>query len=95
MGRESSVGIATRYGLDGPEIETRWGARFSALVQTDPVAYPSFCTMGTGTLPGVKWPGCGADHAPPSRCRGHERVELYIYPPFGPPWPIIGRIFTF
>ena len=25
MGRDSSVCIATRYGLDGPEIESRWG----------------------------------------------------------------------
>jgi hypothetical protein len=25
----SSVGIATGYGLDGPGIESRWGARFS------------------------------------------------------------------
>jgi hypothetical protein len=24
-GRNSSVGIATRYGLDGPGIESRWG----------------------------------------------------------------------
>jgi hypothetical protein len=24
-----SVGIATGYGLDGPEIETRWGRDFS------------------------------------------------------------------
>ena len=24
VGRDSSVGIATRYGLDGPEIESRW-----------------------------------------------------------------------
>jgi hypothetical protein len=34
VGRDSSVGIATRYGLDGPAIESRWGARFSAPVQT-------------------------------------------------------------
>ena len=32
VGRDSSVGIATRYGLDGPGIESRWGARFSAPV---------------------------------------------------------------
>ena len=32
-GRDSSVGIATRYGLDGQGIESRWGARFSATVQ--------------------------------------------------------------
>jgi hypothetical protein len=25
MGRDSSVGIATHYGLDGPGIESRWG----------------------------------------------------------------------
>ena len=26
--RDSSVGIATRYVLDGPEIESRWGRDF-------------------------------------------------------------------
>jgi hypothetical protein len=28
MGRDSAVGIATRYGLDGPGIESRWGRDF-------------------------------------------------------------------
>ena len=28
-GWDSSVDIATHYGLDGPEIESRWGRRFS------------------------------------------------------------------
>ena len=33
QGRDNSVGIATRYELDGPGIESRWeGARFSAPV---------------------------------------------------------------
>jgi hypothetical protein len=27
-GRDSSVGIATDYGLDGPGIETRWEQEF-------------------------------------------------------------------
>ena len=36
VGRDSSVGIATRYGLDGPGTESRWGARFFAPVQTQP-----------------------------------------------------------
>jgi hypothetical protein len=35
-GRNSSVGTATGYGLDGPGIESRWGARFFAHVQTSP-----------------------------------------------------------
>ena len=78
MGRVSSVGIATRNGMDGPGIESRWGARFSAPVQTGPAAYPASCAMGTGSFPGVKRPGRGADHPPPSKCRGHERVGLYI-----------------
>ena len=54
MGRDSSVGIATGYGLDGPGIESRWGgARFSAHVQTGPGAHPASSTMGTGSFPGV------------------------------------------
>jgi hypothetical protein len=28
MSRDSSVGIATRYGLEGPGIESRWGEIF-------------------------------------------------------------------
>jgi hypothetical protein len=28
VGRDSVVGIATRYGLDGPGIESRWGRDF-------------------------------------------------------------------
>ena len=50
----SSVGIATGYGLDGPGIESRWGARFSTPVQTGPGAHPASCTMDTGSFPGVK-----------------------------------------
>ena len=53
-GPDSSVGIATGYGLDGPEIESRWEARFSAPVQTGHGAHPASCTMDTGSFPGVK-----------------------------------------
>ena len=48
------VGIATGYGLDGPGIESRWGARFSAPVQTGPGPHPASCKMGTVSFPGVK-----------------------------------------
>jgi len=66
-GPGSSVGIATGYGLDGPGIESRLGARFSALVQTGPGVHPASCTMGTGSFPGVKErPGRDADPSPPS-----------------------------
>ena len=55
----------------------RGGARFSAPVQTCPGAHPASCTMGTGSLSwGVKRPGRGVDHPPPSSAEVKERVEL-------------------
>jgi hypothetical protein len=61
-GRDSSVGVATGYGLDGPGIESRWRRDFShasrpALGPTQPPVR---------WVPGVKQPGRGADHPPPS-----------------------------
>ena len=94
MGRYSSVGIATRYGLDGPRIEYRREAKFSAPVQTGPGAYITSCTMGTGSFPGVKQPQCGADHPPPSQCRGHERLRLYFYSQSWTHWAVIWRNLT-
>ena len=62
------VGIATGYGLDGPGIESRCGARFSAPVQTGPGDNPASCTMGTGSFPGGKErPGRDAEPSPTSR----------------------------
>jgi hypothetical protein len=50
----SSVGIATCYGLDGPGTESRWGARFSAPIQTGPGVHPASCTVGTGSFLGIE-----------------------------------------
>jgi len=88
--RDTVDGIATRYGLDGPGIESRWGARFSALVQTGSEGHPASCTMDTGSFPGVKRPGLDVDHPPPSSAEVTERVELYLYSPSGPSWPVTG-----
>jgi hypothetical protein len=52
-----------RAGRSGDRIPV--GARFFPHVQTDPGAHPASCTMGTGSFPGVKRPGCCADHPPP------------------------------
>jgi hypothetical protein len=54
VGRDNSVDIAARYGLDGPGIQSRWGARSFAPVQTGPGVQPASYTMGTGSFPGVK-----------------------------------------
>jgi hypothetical protein len=71
-----------------PGIESRWGARFSAPVQTGPGAYPASYIMGTGSFPGVMRPGRRVDHPPPSSAEVKERVELYIYSPSGPSWSV-------
>jgi len=64
MGRDSSVGIATGYGMDGPGIESRWGRDFP---------HPSTPALGPTQPPiqwvpglsrGVKRPGRGVDHPP-------------------------------
>jgi hypothetical protein len=59
-------------------------------VQTGPEAYPASCTMGTGSFPGVKRPGRAVDHPPPSSAEVKERLELYLYSPSGPSWPVLG-----
>ena len=45
--------------------------------------------MGTGSFPGVKRPGRGVDHPPLSSAEIKERVELYLYSPFRPSWPVL------
>jgi hypothetical protein len=42
------------------------------------------------SFPGVKRPGRGVDHPPLSSAEVKERVELYLYSPSGPSWPVIG-----
>jgi hypothetical protein len=44
--------------------------RFFAHVHTGPGVHPASCTMGTGSFPGVKRPGGGADHPPLLAPRG-------------------------
>jgi hypothetical protein len=85
------VSTATRYELDGPGIECQWRASLSALVQTGPGAHQASYTIGTGSFPGVKLPGRGIGHPPPSSAEVKERVELYLYSPTGPLWPVLGR----
>ena len=66
------------------------GARFSTSVQTGPGAHTASYTIGTGSFPGVKRPGRGVDYPLPSSAEVKERVELYLYSPSGPSWPVLG-----
>ena len=52
--RDSAVGIATVYCLDGPGIEFQFGAKFSAPVLTGPGAHPTSYTMGAESFPVIK-----------------------------------------
>jgi len=90
MGRDSSVGIATRYDLDSLGIESRCKAISSTPVQTGPRAHPASYTIGTGSSPVVKRPGRDIDHPPPSSAEVNETVELYLCSPSGPSWPVLG-----
>ncbi len=93
LGQLSRNSDSLRAGRSGDRIPV--GVRFSAPVQSGPGAYPASCTMGTGSFLKVKRPGRGADHPPPSKCRGHEGVALYLYSTSGPSRPVIGGTFTF
>jgi hypothetical protein len=87
--RDSSVGIATGYGLGGQGIEPRWGRDFP---------HPSRPALGhtqppTQWLPGLFHGGkaAGAWCWPPTPycAEVKGRVELYLYSPFGLPWPVL------
>ena len=52
VGRDSAVGIATRYGLGSPRIESRWGRDFP---------HPSRTALGP-TQPPMQWaPACSRE----------------------------------
>jgi hypothetical protein len=54
--RDSGAGIATRYGLDGPGIESRWGKIF--LTRPDRPWNPTnLLYNGYGDFPGSKAAG--------------------------------------
>ena len=71
--QDSSVGKATRYGLDGQGIESRWGARFSAPVQTGP---PSLLFNGYR----VSSPGALATHPPIYRRSWRKSTAVPLLP---------------
>jgi len=46
MDRDSSVGVATRYGLDGPEIRSRWRGEIFRTCPVPPTQPPIQCVPG-------------------------------------------------
>jgi hypothetical protein len=86
------AGIATRYGLDDPGIESRWEQIFPQLYRRKFRAHPASYTTRTVSLSrGVKRPECSVKHPLPSSAEVKERVEIYLYYTSGPSWPVVGR----
>jgi hypothetical protein len=85
MSRDSSVGIASGYGLDDRMMGVQFLAEagnFSVhhRVQNGPGAYPAFYPVDTGAVSlGVNRPVREADHSLPPSADVKECVELYLH----------------
>jgi hypothetical protein len=87
MSWDSSVGIATSYGLDdqgGGSSSPGRVKKFSLLhiVQTGSGVHPTSYKMGTGdSFPGVKRQGREADHSPPTSAevKIYTSTPLYVF----------------
>jgi len=95
VARIAQKGIATRYWLDDPVIESRCGGREEqTFFRTRPDqpwgVHPASYTMGTGSFLGVKWPGRGSYHSSQSSTEVEGRVELYFCSTSGHLWFVIG-----
>ena len=92
VGRDSSVGIATLYALDGPGIESRWGGRgFS---------HPSKLVLGPsqphvqwvpGLTRGIERPGRGVDQPP----RLKKEYSYTSTPPLGLRALLQGNLYSY
>jgi hypothetical protein len=59
---------------------------------TSPGAHPSILCNGYWvSFLEVKWPVRGVNHSHTSSVKVRERVELYLYSPSRPSWPILGQ----
>jgi hypothetical protein len=91
VGRVSSVGMATGYGLDGLGIEFRWGGRDFPHRPDRPWSSPiPFEQWVPALFPGVKGPGRYVNQPSPSSADVKEGAGLYLCSPSGPSWLVLG-----
>jgi hypothetical protein len=91
VGRDSSVGIGTSYGLDGLGIEFHWVVWFSASVQTGRGSLPASFTTRTESFLGERMSGHGVYRATPSSAEVKEGVKLYRFSHTVPSWQVLGQ----
>jgi len=87
--RDRSAGIATRYGLDGPGIES-WLGEIFCICPDRLWGPPSLLYNRYRIFPGGKAAGAWRWQPTPSSAGVKERVELYIYASSGPSCPVLG-----
>jgi len=75
-GLDSTVGIATRYTLDGPKFESRWRRNFPCRPDRT-LGHPVSCTIRTPTFPGIKRTGHGVDQSFPFSDRKEFKLALF------------------
>jgi hypothetical protein len=78
LGKNSSVGVVTHCGLDGPGIEFWWGKIFHTHPDR-PWSPPSLLYNGYRVFPGDKLLGRTVDYRPPSSAKVKERVALHLF----------------
>ena len=79
-GQDRVVHIATCYGLESLGIESRWG-KTSHTRPDQPWDPPRLLYKGFQVFPGgVRSPGLGIDHPPPSSAKIKERVDIHLLP---------------
>jgi len=64
--------------------------KYSTPVKTGPGAHPATYRMGKVSSPGAKQPGLDANPPPSSNAKIKDRIELFIYSPSEPTWPVLG-----
>ena len=79
-----------RYDIGGPGIKSRWRQNFPHPSRPALEAHPASYTILYWDFPGGKEAKAGVDHPPPSSAEVTERVELQLYSPSGPSWPVVG-----
>ena len=90
LGRDSSVGVAAYYGLDGPGMKSRW-AEILRTLSDWPWGPPSLLYKGYRiSFPGIKWMGLGVYQPPPPSAEVKERVEICLYSLSGPLCLVLG-----
>jgi hypothetical protein len=77
-------GTVSRYGLDGPGVESPWRRDFPHAYRPAlwPTQFPVQCALALF----VDGKAAGASSA-----EVKERVDPYLYFPSGPYWPVLGR----